>query len=37
VTGNEVVSSGDALLFSVAANSAGIYVLDGPGRIGDDG
>ena len=36
VTGAEQVSQG-RLLFHVKANSAGIYVLDGPGKIGEDG
>jgi len=37
VTGNEIRSHGGALSFHVKNNSAGIYVLDGPGRIGEDG
>lgn len=37
VTGNEVQVSGGSLSFHVRANSAGIYVLDGPGKIGVDG
>lgn len=36
VTGREIRSGGD-LQVHVKANSAGIYVLDGPGKIGDDG
>jgi len=36
VTGAELHSDGH-LSFSVKANSAGIYVLNGPGKIGDDG
>jgi hypothetical protein len=36
VTGREIRSQGD-LAFHVKANSAGIYVLDGPGKIGEDG
>ena len=36
VSGTEVTSSG-RLEFQVKANSAGIYVLDGPGKIGADG
>jgi hypothetical protein len=37
VTGNEVSVSGGNLSFRVRGNSAGIYVLDGPGKIGTDG
>jgi glycosidase len=37
VTGREVQVSGGRLSFSVHANSAGIYVLDGPGKVGTDG
>ena len=36
VSGREVESQGQ-LAFTVKANSAGIYVLNGPGRIGVDG
>ena len=36
VTGAEQQSSG-SLHFHVKANSAGIWVLDGPGKIGEDG
>lgn len=36
VTGEEIASDG-RLGFQVKANSAGIYVLDGPGKIGEDG
>lgn len=36
VTGQEQESRG-RLVFHVKANSAGIYVLDGPGKIGEDG
>lgn len=36
VTGNEIHSDG-SIGFHVPANSAGIYVLNGPGRIGDPG
>ncbi|MBK1716786.1 alpha-amylase family glycosyl hydrolase [Thiocystis violacea] len=36
VTGREIASDGH-LAFHVKANSAGIYVLDGPGKIGEDG
>jgi len=37
VTGNVVTVTGGQLSFTVRANSAGIYVLDGPGKIGTDG
>ncbi|GAB6051368.1 hypothetical protein JCM17960_01880 [Magnetospira thiophila] len=37
VSGREIWASGGQLGFHVAANSAGIYVLDGPGKIGADG
>lgn len=37
VTGNELRVGGGNISFGVRANSAGIYVLDGPGRIGEDG
>lgn len=37
VTGREVQVTGGSLSFQVRANSAGIYVLDGPGKIGQDG
>lgn len=37
VTGREVGVSQGTLAFRVEGNSAGIYVLDGPGRIGEDG
>jgi glycosidase len=37
VTGRVVTVSNGALAFTVAASSAGIYVLDGPGKIGTDG
>ncbi|MBK1644043.1 alpha-amylase [Thiocapsa imhoffii] len=36
VTGHELRSDG-RLVFHVKANSAGIYVLNGPGKIGEDG
>jgi hypothetical protein len=36
VTGGEIHSDGH-LSFRVKANSAGIWVLDGPGKIGHDG
>jgi len=37
VTGNEIGVGNGSLSFHVQANSAGIYVLDGPGKIGVDG
>lgn len=37
VTGNQVQVSGGSISFTVKAYSAGIYVLDGPGKIGSDG
>ncbi len=37
VTGNRIAVSGGSLTFPVRGNSAGIYVLDGPGKIGGDG
>ena len=37
VTGREIRASDGNLSFHVRGNSAGIYVLDGPGRIGVDG
>ncbi len=37
VTGNEAWASGGNLGFHVKANSAGIYILNGPGKIGEDG
>ncbi|MGF1640806.1 MAG: alpha-amylase family glycosyl hydrolase [Rhodospirillales bacterium] len=37
VTGNEIAATGGSLSFHVKGNSAGIYVLDGPGKIGEDG
>ena len=37
VTGATVTASGGTLSFSVQAHSAGIYVLDGPGKIGQSG
>ena len=36
VTGREVTVGDGNLSFQVRGNSAGIYVLDGPGRIGED-
>lgn len=38
VTGNELtVSDGGSLSFFVKGGSAGIYILNGPGKIGEDG
>lgn len=37
VTGNRINVSNGSISFHVRGNSAGIYVLNGPGRIGDDG
>ena len=37
VTGHEVQAHGGRIGFQVLGNSAGIYVLDGPGKIGEDG
>ncbi len=37
VTGREAGAGGGTLSFRVEANSAGVYVLDGPGKIGADG
>jgi glycosidase len=37
VTGNEIAVGNGNISFGVAANSAGIYVLNGPGRIGEIG
>jgi len=37
VTGREAAVHDGSLTFDVRSNSAGIYVLDGPGKIGDDG
>jgi hypothetical protein len=37
VTGNRINVSNSSISFHVRGNSAGIYVLNGPGRIGDDG
>ncbi|VFN00696.1 MAG: Glycosidase [Candidatus Kentron sp. G] len=37
VTGNEIRVTDGNIGFHVNGNSAGIYVLDGPGKIGDDG
>ena len=37
VTGAEAHASGGGMGFNVKANAAGVYVLNGPGKIGDDG
>jgi glycosidase len=37
VTGTEISVSNGSISFHVRGNSAGIYVLNGPGRIGTDG
>lgn len=37
VSGREVQVTNGSISFQVRANSAGIYVLDGPGKIGQDG
>ncbi len=37
VSGNEIRVGNGRIDFEVKGNSAGIYVLDGPGKIGDDG
>ncbi|TVR99579.1 MAG: starch-binding protein [Rhodospirillales bacterium] len=37
VTGGEIHVGDGSLSFGVRGNSAGIWVLDGPGKIGDDG
>lgn len=37
VTGNRINVSNGSISFHVRGNSAGIYVLNGSGRIGDDG
>ena len=37
VTGAEVSAQQGRLAFRVRANSAGVYVLEGPGKVGDDG
>jgi glycosidase len=36
VTGQVIETDGGTLSFTVSANSAGIFVLDGPGKIGGD-
>ncbi len=37
VTGGEINVGGGTISFGVQGNSAGIWVLNGPGRIGEDG
>ncbi len=37
VTGNVITVNNGTITFTVKANSAGIYVLNGPGKIGVDG
>ena len=37
VTGNAITVGGGTISFHVRANSAGIYVLNSPGKIGIDG
>jgi hypothetical protein len=37
VTGNRIAVSNGTVSFHVRGNSAGIYVLNGPGKIGTDG
>jgi glycosidase len=37
VTGNTITVSGGSISFFVKAGSAGVYILDGPGKIGSDG
>ena len=37
VTGHQMDVNHNSLSFFVHANSAGIYVLDGPGKIGEEG
>ena len=37
VTGGEITVGNGTISFGVRANSAGIWVLNGPGRIGEDG
>ncbi len=37
VTGNNIQVGNGAISFHVKGNSAGIYVLNGPGKIGEDG
>ena len=37
VTGGEITVGNGTISFGVRGNSAGIWVLNGPGRIGEDG
>ena len=37
VTGHRITVSGGSITFHVKGNSAGVYVLDGTGKIGADG
>jgi hypothetical protein len=37
VTGGEITVGNGTISFGVCGNSAGIGVLNGPGRIGEDG
>jgi len=37
VTGDEIRAQGGTLSFHVKGSSAGIHVLDGPGKVGEDG
>ena len=37
VTGNSIDVNSNSISFDVKANSAGIYVLNGEGKIGEDG
>jgi len=37
VTAKRITVSGGTITFHVRGNSAGVYVLDGPGKIGADG
>lgn len=37
VTGNQIQVSGGSISFTVRAYSAGVYVLDGPGKVGTSG
>lgn len=37
VTGNRITVANGSLSFRVRGNSAGIHVLNGSGKIGDDG
>lgn len=37
VTGGTIVANDGTLTFTVRAQSAGIWVLNGPGKLGEDG